>query len=135
PVVLSEPCEAWGICRRGALCFGLAMLPFVVLTSRIYEVGAGSTRDARSLTRILPLFAVGLATAWDRALERARAGKTGLIALYVVLFTLSVQLQVVKHVARWVRNGEMWLPLFRSTTDPLATTLAFLGWALPHPIA
>jgi hypothetical protein len=134
-VLFFAPLLARGDHRRGALCLGLAMLPFVVLTSRNYEVGAGSTRDARYLTPILPLFAVGLATAWDRALERARAGKTGLIALYVVLFTLSVQLQVVKHVARWVRNGEAWLPLFRSTTDPLATTLAFLGWAFPHPIA
>jgi hypothetical protein len=85
---------------------------------------------------MLPLLGLRLAADWVDATERlTKLGRAGLLALYVVLTTASVELQVVKHLARWVRNGEFWLPQFGDGGDAGATALHFLAWAFPHPVA
>jgi 4-amino-4-deoxy-L-arabinose transferase-like glycosyltransferase len=135
------PVLARGERRREALVLGLAIVPFVLLMSRYYEVGAGASRDARYITPIVPLFALPIAFAWDRALARVSTEggrKAGLLALFVVLLALSVELQIIKHLARWVRDGEWWLPRFGASAaagDVGPTVIDFLGWAFPHPIA
>lgn len=122
--------------RAQALTLALAITPFVLLMSRYYEVGAGASRDARYITPIVPMLAVPLALAWDDGTERlARLGRAGRLVLFVVLATLSVELQIGKHLARWVRNGEFWPPLFASAPHPEQTVMHFLVWAFPHPIA
>jgi len=122
--------------RRSALLLALAITPFVLLMSRYYEVGAGASRDARYITPILPMFAIPLALAWDHAADRfSRLARAGLVVLFVVLGVVSVELQIVKHLARWVRDGEFWIPRFTSGGDVGTTVTHFLGWAFPHPIA
>lgn len=122
--------------RAAVITLALAITPFVLLMSRYYEVGAGASRDARYITPIVPLFALPLAAAWDHATERLSGlGRAGLVVLYVVLATLSVELQVVKHLARWVRNGEFWIPRLSSGHDVGSTVSHFVNWAFPHPIA
>jgi 4-amino-4-deoxy-L-arabinose transferase-like glycosyltransferase len=125
--------------KRDARLLGIALVPFVLLTSRYYEVGAGAARDARYLMPMLPLLLVPLAAAYDRALARADGGpekaRPALLIAYAVLLTLSIELQVAKHLARWVRNGEFWLPRFETSTDVGTTVVHFLGWAFPHPLA
>jgi hypothetical protein len=140
PVLVLAPIYAARLARvehrAAALALLLAIVPFVLLMSRYYEVGAGASRDARYITPIVPIFALPLALAWDHAGERfTQRGKAGLVALYVVLTVLSVQLQIVKHLARWVRDGEFWLPRFTSGRDVGPTVQHFLVWAFPHPIA
>lgn len=122
--------------RSAVATLALAITPFVLLMSLYYEVGAGASRDARYITPIVPIFALPLAAAWDHATERvSKLGRAGLLVTYVVLATLSVELQVAKHLARWARNGEFWLPLFASGQDVGTTVTHFLVWAFPHPIA
>jgi hypothetical protein len=82
------------------------------------------------------MFAIPLALAWDHAADRfGRLGRAGLVTLYVVLTVLSVELQVVKHLARWVRDGEFWIPRFTGGGDVGPTVVHFFAWAFPHPIA
>jgi hypothetical protein len=130
------PRVARGEHRAAVIVLALAITPFVLLMSRYYEVGAGASRDARYITPIVPMFAIPLAFAWDHASERfGKLGKASLVVLYVVLTVISVQLQIVKHLARWVRDGEFWLPRFGGGHDVGTTVMHFLVWAFPHPIA
>lgn len=139
PVLVLAPAFAHRVVRADratALTLALAITPFVLLMSLYYEVGAGASRDARYITPIVPMFGVPLAAAWDAAAQRrARgAGRAGIVA-FVGLAALSVALQVGKHLARWVRDGGFWLPLFERGEGRAETTLHFLAWAFPHPIA
>ncbi len=139
PVLVLAPVYAAHVVRadrRTALVLALAVTPFVLLMSRYYEVGAGASRDARYITPVVPMLAVPLAFAWDAAVSRrGTTGKGDLVAIFVVLGAASVCLQIGKHLARWVRNGEFWIPLFQSGEHLATTSVHFLAWAFPHPIA